>query len=337
MAGSAAEVEPPVLDPEEVTLLVQYDLTSRMAPFLDRHLIFPMFLFLRESGIYKKDDITRAEVALLVETNMIDFAIEKYESLDEDAPASWAAQRDDVMALLGSSRDKVLKLLEILEDDEAMRKRATFKSIDEFYQEFNLTVDDVDGLVHYAKVVYDCGNYSLSSDLCKQYRGIMALDSESLTKEHVSCTWGALASYLLNAEFDEAADVILKLDDYLENTKMSKQEVLLQRPWLLHWTLFAIFNPEKVEPKLLDFFLKEKTLSIISLACPHLFRYVGATLILHKRLKHLVKETVWLIHHEQASYSDPITRFLLALYTGDPVTRFLLALYTDMDFDEAQL
>merc|ERR1719453_1389566 len=70
-------------------------------------------------------------------------------------------------------------------------------------------------------------------------------------------------------------------------------------------------------------FLNEKSLSIISLSCPHLFRYVGACLILHKKWKHLVKDTVWIIHHESASYSDPVTRFLLALYT-------------DMDFDEAQ-
>jgi len=54
-----------------------------------------------------------------------------------------------------------------------------------------------------------------------------------------------------------------------------------------------------------------------------LFRYVGACLILQKKLKHLVKDTVWIIHHESASYSDPVTRFLLALYT-------------EMDYDDAQ-
>merc|ERR1711933_457815 len=34
-------------------------------------------------------------------------------------------------------------------------------------------------------------------------------------------------------------------------------------------------------------------------------------------------DTVWIIHHESASY-------------GDPITRFLLALYTEMDYDDAQ-
>merc|ERR1719473_2214363 len=132
---------------------------------------------------------------------------------------------------------------------------------------------------------------------------------------------------------EEAAELILKLDDFLENSKMAKREVLLQRTWLLHWTLFVIFNvaPQAKLPdmvmKLLDLFLNEKSLSIISLSCPHLFRYVGACLILHKRLKHLVKDTVWIIHHESGNSSNSYS---------DPITRFLLALYTDMDFDEAQ-
>merc|ERR1712087_692261 len=74
---------------------------------------------------------------------------------------------------------------------------------------------------------------------------------------------------------------------------------------------------------LLTWFLSEKSSSIISLSCPHMLRYVGACLILHKRLKHLMKDTVEILRLESASYKDPITAFLLALYT-------------DMDFDEAQ-
>merc|ERR1719473_53218 len=128
---------------------------------------------------------------------------------------------------------------------------------------------------------------------------------------------------------EEAAELILKLDDFLENSKMAKREVLLQRTWLLHWTLFVIFNvaPQAKLPdvvmKLLDLFLNEKSLSIMSLSSPHLFRYVGSCLILHKRLKHLMKDTLWIVHHEAEKYSDPVTKFLLALYT-------------DMDFDQAQ-
>ena len=73
-------------------------------------------------------------------------------------------------------------------------------------------------------------------------------------------------------------------------------------------------HPSSPVTKLLDNLLQEKSLSIASLACPHLFRYVSAALILHKRLKHLVSSTVWIIDHEALNYSDPITRFMRALF-----------------------
>lgn len=145
-----------------------------------------------------------------------------------------------------------------------------------------------------------------------------------MTSRQIGSVWGSLASFILNMEFEEAANVIFKLDEFLDNTKMLKREVLLHRTWLLHWSLFIIFKAETVPVNLLNLFLSEKSMSVVSLSCPHLFRYVGACLILQKKLKHLVKDTVWIMHHEVNVYSDPITRFLLALYT-------------EMDFDDAQL
>lgn len=323
MAEAAAEDK--TVTPQEAEELAKYDLTAKMTPFLDRHLIFPIFHFLGEIGIYKKEHITRAEIELLSETNMIDFAVDQYALIGEEAPEFWNERREQVLQQLTDSRELVLRLLEILEDDEKVKRISTFKSIGELCADFELDRDVIDGLVHYAKLQFDCGNYSLSGELLKHFRSMPQDPEQPMTQKHVSCNWGSLASALLNREFEEAAEVIFKLDEFLENSKMSKKEVLLQKTWLLHWTLFAIFSPDKasVEPKLLDFFLNEKSLSIISISCPHLFRYVGACLILQKRLKQIVKDTVWIIHHEASSYSDPITRFLLALYT-------------DMDFDEAQ-
>jgi len=274
--------------------------------------------------MYNKEDLVRADIALLSGTKMIDFASDKYKLINEPVPEEWVERRGQVLAQLEESRDKVFCLLEILEDGDKVAQISNFKSIGDLCSEFKLDMSVIEELVHYAKLQYDCGNYSLSMELLKHYRSIMSQDADRpMTSKYVSCIWGSLASFLLNRDFEEAADVIFKLDEFLENTKMSKKEVLLQRTWLLHWALFAIFTSDKVENKLLDFFLNEKSLSIISLSCPHLFRYVGACLILQKRLKHLVKDTVWIIHHESSSYSDPVTRFLLALYT-------------DMDFDEAQ-
>jgi len=306
--------------------LVKYDLTHKMTPYLDRHLIFPIFQFLGEIGTYKKEDIMRAEIALLSETNMIDFAMDKYETIGEEPPAALELRRDQVIEKLSTQRDRVLKLLELLENDEEVQKMKTIKSIAEICTVFELEEDVFDGLMNYAKLQFDCGNYSLCGDLLKHYRSIMSQDAERpMTWRLSSSWWGSLASKILQGEFEEGAEDIYKLDDLLENTKMTKREVLLQRTWLLHWALFCIFQDSGSVPgKLLDQFLNEKSMSIISLACPHLFRYVSACLILNKRVKHLMRETVWIISNERETYNDPITRFLLALFDT-------------YDFDEAQL
>lgn len=319
------------LTPEQAQELVQYDLSSKMVPFLDRHLIFPIFNFLQDMGIYKAKDINRALLKLMAETNMIDWMEEMYTTLGEPVPPSLNQRRQDVLQQISDSRDKVLPLLEILEDEEKVKKMTNFKSISELCEAFDLNVDVIEGLVHFAKLQYDCGNYNLSGELLKHYRQMMPQDPAlPQTSRQVSCIWGSLAAFILKGEYEApspgvemAADVIIKIDESLETAKMPKKEILLQKTWLLHWALFAIFKADRPDPKLLDFFLNEKSMSVISLSCPHLFRYVGACLILQKRLKHLMKDTVWIVHHESSSYSDPVTRFLLALYI-------------DMDFDEAQ-
>jgi translation initiation factor 3 subunit E len=322
-----AEVPERELTPQEkVEQLAAYDLTAKMTPHLDRHLVFPILNFLSEVGIHKKDDITRAEIALLSETNMIDFAVEKYELIGETAPEALSARRDEVLAQLAESRDKVLTLLQILEDKDELEMMKTMKSISEICSYFKLDNGVFDSLLSYAKLQFDCGNYEMSRDLLKHYQSIMSQDPEQQTSSRQSSSiWGSLASHILLGEIEEGSDIIAKVDDFLENTKMSKRELLAQRTWLLHWCLFCIFKAQQPAQatKPLDLILTEKNMMIISISCSHLFRYVSACLVLHKRLKHLLKDTVRIISHECSTYSDPVTRFLLALYV-------------DVDFEVAQ-
>lgn len=313
------------LDGDETAELGKHDLTSKLTPFMDKHLIFPILVFVKELGIYNEDDIARAELHLLKDTFMIDFALDKYVELGEAQPESLTAKREDVIEQLANAREREIQLLEILEDEDAVRKMSGLKSVTEVCEQFDVTFEQVEGLVTYAKLQFECGNYTLSAQLLKHYRSMMDKDSERvMTSKSVGCIWGSIVSYLLTLEFDDAAENLATLNEFLDNTKMSKREVLLQRTWLLHWSLFAIFRSENVPAKALDIFLHEKSLSVISLSCPHLFRYVAACLILHRRLRLALKDTVWIIHLESCAYSDPITRFLVALYT-------------DLDFDGAQL
>jgi len=325
MAPAQKETEAAALTEEEVADMARYDLTSKLTPFLDKHLIFPILHFLKELGAYKHQDIARSELHLLNDTFMLDFASDKYDELGEEKPEALGIKRQQVIDQLAAARDQELGLLQILEDEESVKKMHSLKSVSEVCEQFDVTMEQVEGLVTYAKLQFECGNYSLSAELIKHYRGMMDKDSERvMTSKSVACIWGSIASLLLNREFEDAADNIATLNEFLENAKMGKREVLLQRTWLTHWTMFAIFKSENVPTKALDIFLHEKSLSIISISCPHIFRYVSACLILHqKRLRLALKETVWIIQLEQGAYSDPITRFLVALYM-------------DLDFDLAQ-
>lgn len=326
----AAPEEPKVaaITLEQAQQLAQYDLIPKMTPFLDRHLILPFFKFLMESGMYEADDLKQAELDILLGTNMIDETVDRYERKGLEVPEDLTQRRKSIVGLLSDRHSKVLPLLEILESEDKKRKLESMQNVSDCCQEFGLEHDIMESLMYYTKLQFDCGNYSLCMQLMKHYLKIMEKkEGEPIGKAQVNSYWGALATYLLNHQYDLAGELVGRLDKILDDkdkVKVSKREVLLQRTWLLHWTLFAIFSADKVEVKLLDFFINEKSLSVISLAAPHLLRYVAASLILHKRLKHLVKDTVWIIHHEASSYSDPITRFLLALYA-------------EMDFDEAQL
>lgn len=330
-AGETAIEDVEVLPEETAKEVARYDLSARMTPFMDKHMVLLMLGFARDSGVYKPEAVARAELELLSRMDLIEYERDKYKLIGEPVPDSLDDRKDNVLENLTESRTTVMPLLHLLEDEDMVKKIPNFKTMDQLCTEFQIDIMVVNELLRYAKMQYDLGNYEISGAILKHYRSMPkagAADGsgqpEALSARDLSCMWGCLASALLVRDFEEATRLIFELDEALNTFPAPKREILIQRTWLLHWTLFAIFSADKADPKLLmDFFLNEKSLSIISLSCPHLFRYVGACLILQKRLKHLVKETVWIIHHEQASYSDPVTRFLLALYT-------------EMDYDDAQ-
>lgn len=65
-----------------------YDLTSRIAPNLDRHLVFPLLEFLQERTIYDDNQILKGKIDLLRDTNMVDYAMDIHKSLyqTQDVP-----------------------------------------------------------------------------------------------------------------------------------------------------------------------------------------------------------------------------------------------------------
>lgn len=342
-AEEAAEVEaeeadvPKVLSEEEARELSTYDLTHKMAPFLDKHMLIRMLDFLKNSGIYKFEDITRAQLKLFSSTFMLDTSFEIISrDLGEEVPESLQNRKEEIVEQITAAQQTLFPLLKVLENQDALRRIQELKSsttgLRELCDKMNedledeadhITAEMAEGVVSFAKMLFESGKYGESA-LCLKFDRLMRV-TDGETHKTVGTVWGQVAAYLLNNDFENAQDSIDILTQYLDTgAKLSKKEVLLQKTWLLHWSLFAVFsNTGQVPIKAFNFFLHEKSLSIISLSCPHLLRYVAAALILEKRCKLALKDTVEIIRLESHAYSDPITRFLVSLYV-------------DLDFEGAQ-
>ncbi len=123
----------------------------------------------------------------------------------------------------------------------------------------------------------------------------------------MSCLWGKLASEILMQRWDDAYDDLNHLKGAIEgNNSRSPLELLHQRTWFIHWSLFVYFNHPKGRDDLVQLFLgpiatttttNQPTtyLNTLQTTAPHLLRYLTAAVIINPRkknertLKELVK------------------------------------------------
>lgn len=61
--------------------MAEYDLTTKVGKYLDRHLVFPLLEFLSEREIYNERDLHQGKLELLSNTNMVDFAMDVHKTL----------------------------------------------------------------------------------------------------------------------------------------------------------------------------------------------------------------------------------------------------------------
>merc|ERR1712241_975336 len=97
--------------------------------------------------------------------------------------------------------------------------------------------------------------------------------------------------------WDGALDDVNRLKEMIDADHYSQPNQLLQqRTWLIHWSLFVFFNHVKGRDLLIDMFLYQPAyLNAIQTTCPHILRYLTTAVITNKRRKKILKDLVRVI------------------------------------------
>jgi translation initiation factor 3 subunit E len=108
----------------------QWDLTSAVSPFLDRHMMFPLLEYLDSlinAGTYcsyQSKDVAAARLVLLRPTHMVDYAIDIYKELHPSAeiPQEMLDQKQKVYQDMEELKKGCSKLNELAQNqDERVR------------------------------------------------------------------------------------------------------------------------------------------------------------------------------------------------------------------------
>ncbi|KAK9128833.1 hypothetical protein Syun_017630 [Stephania yunnanensis] len=296
--------------------MAKYDLTPRIAPNLDRHLVFPLLEFLQERQFYKDDDILKAKIELLSKTNMVDYAMDIQKSLyqTEDVPQDMVDRRVEVVARLKSLEELAAPLISFLQNPSLINELKSDKqyNLQMLLDRYQIGPEQIEALYQYAKFQFECGNYSGAADFLYQYRALCTNNERSL-----NAFWGKLAAEILMQNWDVALEELNRLREIIDAKNFSSPLNQLQsRIWLMHWSLFIFFNHDSGRSGIIDLFLYDRYLNAIQTNAPHLLRYLATALIINKKRRPQLKELIKVIQQEQYSYKDPITEFLQCLFVN---------------------
>lgn len=115
-------------------------------------------------------------------------------------------------------------------------------------------------LYKYAKLQYECGNYSAASICLYYYRNVVPQQDPN----YLNALYGKLASEILNQDdFRHAKDDLTKLRAYIDSDPFDTELELLQhRAWLMHLALFVYFNSNG-QDEIIEMFLNQPYLNTI--------------------------------------------------------------------------
>ena len=250
--------------------MAAYDITPRLIPFLDRHMVLPLLEFLQDKSIYSSTSLLQAKVEFAARTKMVDLFKAEYAALHDGAePAQLSQRYEAVYAEMSELEAAVGELLPLLRDElneagevvkaapaMALREEGRF-TLEALQAEHSVSVEAVDALYRYAKLNFEIGRYRDAADYLFYYRELMKAREE---ERSYYALWGKLAGEVLMANMDTAWADLQQLHLLLESKlHMDQLEQLQQRTWIIHWSLFIFFNLPNGRNLMIEFLMQDKS------------------------------------------------------------------------------
>lgn len=310
------------LSAEEVAIARQFDLTQKVIPFFDRHLLYPILESLRD--VYDDRAITKLTYDLFKDTNMTGFLKEQWKLLEGNENYSKEILDKDtqIEKTLAQLSQEAQKTLDVLNKQEVQENLKQDKLLNQEYlaKNHNITEEDIDKLYEFGQFQYNRGDYVMASDLLANFRALSTSNEKVL-----NATWGKFACEILRTEWDAALKELAKLREIVDSRSFGEPLTQLHsRTWVIHWSLFPFFNIENGLESLVDLYFSSSYLSTIQAACPWILRYLVAAVVASESstknnlsnpaFQKRLKELIGVVGQEQYEYNDPLTSFIKALY-----------------------
>merc|ERR1719211_752495 len=250
---------------------------------------------------------------------MVDFAMDVHGTLypDQEVPKSLVDKRAMVVEKFKELQAETDPVLRIFTEPEVTKQiqasRDSKQLLDFLMKGYNFKPDMIDTCYNFAKFQYECGNYSGASEYLYFHR-ILVQPSD---KNYLNGIWGKLASEILMQNWEAALEDLNRLKQFIdESTFGSSLQLLQQRTWLIHWSLFVFFNHQKGRDLIIELFLYQKQyLNAIQTTCPWILRYLSTAVVINKSSRrNVMPDLVKVIQEESYTYRDPITSFIEDLY-----------------------